>query len=350
MRHRRPTLFFLMIVGLWLLAAPTPATAQRFCRGFGYGNLGYAAGYSTYVTRRAAWCGPGWGWGPRFAYGCGPRWVCRPRVCSPCQPWGGGWYGWPGYGFGGWYGSSWYSGVQSVYLATPAGGGAVFFSGSIVPYPVPYAVPYAVPSIGPFGAPWLGAAPTSRAGFVPVGAIAAASVPAAVPAVGQRPAAIAARPAALPRLAAVVSSTPAGRLRARALVATGDRDLATSAGDRAKLAAAAAAYGRAAVAAKDDPDIHVRHAIALAALGRQAEATAAGGRALALDGRLAYRPGERAADAPSPVVERGLEILRQLAAEHGEQARETLVIVADRWAGRPGGALAALVANDPPTR
>lgn len=333
MRHRRQIVFSLLIAGLWLFATPTPASAQRFCRGFGYGNVGYAAGYSTFVTRRAAWCGPGWGWGPRFAYGCGPRWICRPRLCGPSYyPGWGGWYGWPGCGFGGWYGSSWYSGVESVYLATPVGGGATFFSGGIVPYPVPYGVPYAVP----LAVPWFGATTISQ----PATAIAAASAPRAV----------AARPSALPRLAAVVSSTPAGRIRARALVAAGDRELVTSAGDRAKLTAAAAAYGRAAAAAKDDPDIHVRHAIALAALGRQAEATAAEGRAMALDGRLAYRPGDRAADGPPPVVERGLAILRQLGDDHGEQAREAVGMVADRWAGRPAGALAALVANEPPAR
>lgn len=333
MRHRRRITFSLLLAGLWLFVSPTTASAQRFCRDFSYGNVGYAAGYSTFVTRRAAWCGPGWGWGPRVAYGCGPRWTCRPRLCGPAYyPGWGGWYGWPGCGYGGWYGSSWYSGVESVYLATPVGGGATFFSGGIVPYPVPYAVPLAVP--------WFGAATTPQPRAMPTTAIAAAPTPRAV----------AARPAALPRPAAVVSSTPAGRLRARALVAAGDRDLVASAGDRAKLTAAAKAYGRAAAAAKDDPDIHVRHAIALAALGRQAEATAAAGRAMALDGRLAYRPGERAADSPPPVVERGLAILRQLSDEHGEQADETVGLLADRWAGRPAGALAALVANAPPAR
>ena len=44
---RRPSLVRLLAALLvaGVAASPSPAQAQRFCRGFGYGNLGYGAGY-----------------------------------------------------------------------------------------------------------------------------------------------------------------------------------------------------------------------------------------------------------------------------------------------------------------
>jgi len=94
--------------------------------------------------------------------GCRPCFGWRPACGGwPVNSWWGpGWgglgygWGWPGCGYGGWYGATRYSGVESVFLSVPFGGGASFFSGSVVPYPVPVWAPYAVPV--PF---WLGAAP-----------------------------------------------------------------------------------------------------------------------------------------------------------------------------------------------
>jgi len=319
-----------------VLLTPAESQAQWGCRSFGYGNAGFASGYSTFVARRAAFCG-GWGggWGWRGGWGCGPRWACQPRFCSPCYP--GGWYGWPGCGFGGWYGSpcygstwygstwygsTWYSGVQSVYLATPLGGGATFFSGGIVPFPAPLAVPVVAP--------------------VPL----AARQPTTV----QQPLA-SRQPMTAARLRqAVAASRPASavqRRRAADLVASGDRHLRGPGGE-AGLLAAASAYRRATAVAGDDPDTHLRHAIALTALGRDREAAAAASRAVALDGRLADRLADRVPGQPVPVVARGSALLREIAAA-ADANGPAVAALADRWAGRFGGPL-ALLADDTASR
>jgi hypothetical protein len=125
----------------------------------------------------------------------------------------------------------------------------------------------------------------------------------------------------------------------------GDRKLIASKGDREGLAAAASAYRQAAAAAKDDPDIHIRHAIALVALGRSKEADEATSRAVALDGRLSSRPEAIDPAATPPVVARGIAILREIGMASGDGdavAPETLGMLADRWAGRAAGPLAAI--------
>jgi hypothetical protein len=311
-----------------VLLTPAESQAQWGCRSFGYGNAGFASGYSTVVARRAAFCG-GWGWGGgwgwRGGWGCGPRWACQPRFCSPCYP--GGWYGWPGCGFGGWYGSpwygsTWYSGVESVYLATPVGGGATFFSGGIVPFPVPLAVPVVAP--------------------VPL----AARQPLTV----QQPLA-ARQPMTAARLRqAMAASRPASavqRRRAADLVASGDRHLRGPGGE-AGLLAAASAYRRATAVAGDDPDTHLRHAIALTALGRDREAALATSRAVALDGRLAERPADRMPGQPVPVAARGAALLREIAAA-ADADGPAVAALADRWSVRFGGPL-ALLADDTASR
>jgi len=315
------------------------AHARWGCRSFGYGNAGFASGYSTVLTRRAAWCG-GWGWGWGGGWGCGPRWACPPRFCAPCYP--GGWFGPPGCGFGGWYGSSLYSGVQSVYLATPVGGGATFFSGGIVPFPVPYGIPSAVPVPVVAPLPWFGnLSGPRRLGPGPAAdAVHLAARPAEVPLA-------AAQPMTAARLRqAMASSRPASaiqRRRAADLVAAGDRHL-RSRGGVAGLLAAASSYRRATVVAGDDPDTHIRHAIVLTALGRDREADAAASRAVALDGRLADRPADRLPGQPVPVEARGAAILREIAAA-AEADQPAVAALADRWAGRFGGPL-ALLADD----
>ena len=287
MRQRR-LVMAAMVCGIMVcfsIAGSAEARGQRWCNGFGYGNAGYASGYSTFVTRRVGWCGRGWGYGSCYCYGYG----------------------------------------------------ATFFSGGIVPFPVPYGVPYAVPFPVAVPTPWFGG--TS-------GTAAAAAVAVASPRPAERRGPLARQVLPRPRPVVAAATTAIARRRAAVLMAAGDQDLIASGAAPDKLAAVASAYARAAKAAQDDPDIHVRHALALVALGRQAEADAAAARAVAIDGRLAYRPGEQAVDRPSPVVERGLAILRDLGRDRGEQARDTIALVADRWAGQAASGLAALAASD----
>jgi hypothetical protein len=197
----------------------------------------------------------------------------------------------------------------------------MFFSGGIVPWPVPYAVPipYAVP------APWLGRA-----------------APPSVPRTST------ARPASV-----AGASSPSARTRGLRLVAEGDRHLADSGGKHASLLKAASAYRKAAATVKDDPDIHIRHAIALAAVGRREEADAAVKRAEAIDGRLAMGLADGGdPSAPSPIVARGMAILREVGASfEGDEptVAETIAVLADRWTGRQSGPLAAIAAGNPPT-
>lgn len=326
----RPSLVRLLAALLIAVAvtSPSEAQAQRFCRGFGYGNIGYGAGYSIAVSR-------GWGWG---GYGCLPRFSCWRPCWRPYRAFCGVptySYGWPGCGFGGWSGYSTFYGTQSVYLAAPFGGGATFFSGGIVPYPVPYAVPYAVPYVAPW--PWFGAVTAPRAAGQATVVARAAGVPAARAAVPRDPMAIAqASPSARLRAA-----HPASRRRAAALVATGDRQLREAGGDARRLRAAAEAYRRAAAATADDPDIHIRHAIALDAAGRPADADAAAQRAVALDGRLGPEPGGRGPDEAAPLAARGATILREIAAAD-PAAEEPIARLAAAWAARAAGPLARL--------
>lgn len=327
------------------------ALGQPLCRDFGYGNVGFDAGYSMAVGRCFT---RGWSVGGGWGHGCG----FRPIVSSCWRPcgWAGGWwggYGWPRrclprpfcgtpgfwfgspcFGFGGWAGAASYLGSQSVYLATPFGGGATFFSGSVVPYPVPYAVPYAVPY--PMPGFWFGAARRPLAAAPVVAAAQPATVRQGVlnpPVV--RAAAVGPRP-----------SAAQGRRRAKELVATGDRLLREAAADPVRLRTAADAYRRAAAAAADDPDIHVRHAIALVALGRDREADLAVQRATKIDGRLVDRPGERAAGQPAPVIARGVALLRSIAGGHGGPLPQPLADLTAAWSGEAAGPRVRLAAND----
>jgi hypothetical protein len=126
-------------------------------------------------------------------------------------------------------------------------------------------------------------------------------------------------------------------------VATGDRQLREAGGDARRLRAAAEAYRRAAAAAADDPDIHIRHAIALDAAGRPADADAAAKRAVTLDGRLGPEPGNRRPDEPAPLVARGATILREIAAAD-PAAEEPIARLSAAWAARAAGPLARLAA------
>lgn len=363
---------FAFAVGVILAAtgfADDALAGPFWCRGsgvaptFAFGNVGYAAGYSTAVTRVGwgGWCGPRWGgW-------CAPRWNwCGPRWGWGCRPWG--------LGCAPWYGATTWGFSDSVYLAVPAGGGATFFSGSLVPYPVwggwgypatwvpgwyGYSTGVALPSgiapqFGPAGVlPFLGVSASTanaNAGAI-VARNAAPTARAVIAAVGS---------GARPGL--VRTSTGIARLRAARLVAMGDDHLRQAAGDATRLKAALDAYRRAAVVAQDQPDIHLRQAIALVALGRQAQADEAVGRAVAVDGRLAAAPplpaaglqaaapdpifGDRPAHEPPPFAARGAAILREIAAQAGgEEGRGVVAVLADRWSQRFDRGLGALAAN-----
>jgi hypothetical protein len=352
------------------------ARAARFwCRGpyvgpaFGVGSAGYSFSYGAAVTRVGwgGWCGPRWGgWGATAWNGCGPAWGWGYR------PWGcGPWYGGSAWGF-----------RDSVYLSVP---GATFFSGSLVPVPacppiwgypatwVPgpygwYGYPYGTPL------PWGFAPQYGPAGVLPfLGLGAATANPRAGALVARPPATSAARPvvAAVPspsgRSVAVRPSTGIARLRAARLVAVGDRHLRAAQGDPARLTAALDAYRRAAAIAQDQPDIQLRQSLVLVALGRQDQADAAIGRAVAIDGRLATVPapaaaglravaaadptfGDRPAGTAPPFVVRGAAILREIASQADGDAAAGRVVatLADRWSQRFDGRLGALAVDGPP--
>jgi hypothetical protein len=370
-----------IVLGLLVSAVSVEAEAGRFwCRRpyvaptFAYGNVGYAAGYSTAVTRWGGWggwCGPRWGgW-------CAPRWNwCGPSWGWGCRPWGYRSWGW---GCAPWYGATTWAGYDSVALAVPAGGGATFFSGSLVPYPawggwgypatwVPggygwSGYPYGTvlpagfaPQFGPAGVfPYLGlGASTANA---TAGALVARSPAAARPVIAAAP-----QPGGRPAL--VRASTGIARLRAARLVAVGDRHLRGAQGDPVRLTAALDAYRRAAAIAQDQPDIQLRQSLVLVALDRPEQADAAIGRAVAIDGRLApiAAPaaaglqavaaadpvfGDRPAGAAPPFAVRGAAILREIAsqADGDDGVGRVVATLADRWSQRFDGRLGALAAN-----
>ena len=352
-----------ILVAGCVLSAAGRAEAQVCLPTFGYGNVGYSAGYS---FQQVAWGGPRWGgWGGRrWGWGggwCGPRWGGWGGPAWGgwggwgCRPWG--WrrwcaapvYGYGGYGYScGWpasVGTTWFPSCNSVWMGAPFGGS--FFSGSMVPYPT-IGYPVVVPGF------------VSSNQVAPVVASLAASRP-RVPPAQQLVATI--RDLRARRDAAVVAAAPRGsnaasRLRAARQVAIGDRHLRQANGDPGELRRAVDAYRRAAAIAGDQPDTFVRQAIALVALGDRGQADAAMARAAALDGRLASTPnrsagppdpvfGDRPAGSPSPLAARGQAILRQVATQGDDAAADEpplLARVAARWTER-FGAVPATVAR-----
>lgn len=329
---RRPlwTLVLLTVAAVTSLVAPS----QPLAADVGFGNAGYASGFSTVAGR--CWSRSYGFVGPWVGRGC-----FRPRACLPACGGAGFWFGGPGLGCDGFMGSSTFVGGQSVYLAPPHGGGASFFSGRIVPFALPFAgpfggahaVPYPVPY--PVPVPWFGGVGRPEA---VAAAVAAAGPVGPVPPQAPAARAVAMRPSSR-------SSLPQARRRAAVLVATGDRQLAEAAGDPRRFKAAADAYSRAAAAAADDPDIHIRHAIALVALGKTADAERAARRALALDGRLAGDPVGRMPGGATPLVARGENILQGIAATHPE-ADQSLATLVAAWTGRDAGPPMRLAAGN----
>jgi len=345
---RRAVAVLGMGVLVWSLACG-PAEAQRCLPTFAYGNAGYAAGYSFsqvgWCGPRAGWCGPRWGgWcGPRVGWGggwCGPGLGCRPwgwrRWCAPpVYSYGSGCsygYGWPA-----WYGTTWFPSCGSVWMGAPFGGS--FFSGGVVPYPT---IGYPVVVPGFFSSNGASASTVSTL---------AASRPAAPPAARAAMTANDLRRSVAGGVVVPRASNAAARLRAARLVATGDRHLRQAGNDPAEIRRAVDAYRRAAAIAADQPDTHIRQAMAFLAVGDRVQADAALARAVAIDGRLAVgqvRGGEAAGDPVfggmaagrvPPAVARGQAILRQIAAPAGptpDTDPPAVVLLAARWAERFG--------------
>ncbi len=341
-----------ILVAGCMFSAVDKADAQVCLPTFGYGNVGYSAGYSIQQVgwcgpRFGGWCGPRWGWGGGWGGGwCGPRlgWGCRPwgwrRFCAtPVYPYGYGGYGYS-YGWPACYGTTWFPSCNSVWMGAPFGGS--FFSGGVVPYPT-ISYPVVVPGF------------FSSNNTVSPAVASVASARPSLPPVQQVAATI--RDLRARRDAAVVASatrgsSPASRLRAARQVAIGDRHLRTANGDPAELRRAVDAYRRAAAISGDQPDTFVRQAIALVALGERGQADAAMARASAIDGRLATAApvrgegspdpifGDRPAGSATPLAARGQAILRQIAeqTESGTAAegRPVLAGVTARWTERFG--------------
>jgi hypothetical protein len=341
MRLARRAVAVLVTGVLFCSLACRPAEARRCFPTFAYGNVGYSAGYS---FTQVGWCGPRWGgWcGPRVGWGggwCGPSWGCRPwgwrRWCAPpVYSYGSGCsygYGWPA-----WYGTTWFPSCGSVWMGAPFGG--TFFSGAVVPYPT---IGYPVVVPGFFSSNAAAAPAVATLAAQP----AAATLPRTAMTAGDLRRSVAGA-AAVPR-----ASNVAARLRAARLVATGDRHLREAGNDPARIRRALDAYRRAAAIAGDQPDTHIRQAIALLAVGDRVQADVALSRAAAIDGRLAAVPPLRpaaardpvfdgmAAAGVSPAVSRGQAILRQIAAPVGpaeDAPPPTVAFLATRWAERFG--------------
>lgn len=342
------------------------ARADASCAAGGFGNAGFAAGYSTSVTRWSSgwgggWCAPRAGWcGPRVGAGCWRPPVCLPRPCQPswCGPsWCGPvarpcWPTWCGPGWG--WGSTTVIGRDSVFLAVPPGGGGFFFSGGIRPvpwcgWPTNWMPVCGVPSWG--GAWWGGST------FAPVGFGPQFGPAGVMPFVGGSMNSGAPRRIIASRPAVARAANAQARQRAAKLVAAGDGHLRAAAEEPARLAAAADAYRRAAAIVRDDPDLFVRQALALDAQGLRQQSEAALARAVAIDGRLGDAPtvafagqqpdpvfGDRPAGTASPLEARGLAVLRQIGAASGGEGG-MLARLATAWSARFGGAARAVAAT-----
>ena len=127
------------------------------------------------------------------------------------------------------------------------------------------------------------------------------------------------------------SSNAEARGRAARLVKLGDSHLRDAIEEPARLAKAIDAYRRAAAIAPDQPDIHLRHSMALVAAGKRTAADAAIARAVKIDARLAEPA--RGADA-----EGVLDRLAGLPAATALDVRGGKLLAKILDAGRPGAA------------
>lgn len=282
----------------------------------GYGNAGFAAGYSSWIG--------GVGAGSCIAPpACGPCWrPCLPRRCVPNPCWGGG------------YGSSRSLWSDTVFVAGPGLGGGTFFSGGVrsvvVPtiwYPWGYGCGplYGGVLFSPYGT-WLpaGYGPTfGPAGVFPFLNVFGANV---------RPAAL----ASIDRRPAIRVSNAEARGRAWKLVAVGDRHMRAAIDAPGKLTSALDAYRRAARIAPDLPEVYVRQAIASVALDRDDAATRAIATLTAIDPRLT-----------DDIDARGRTVLAEIWTGPGVAGAPLAAPdhwITARWAQRWGQGLAAVAA------
>jgi hypothetical protein len=93
-------------------------------------------------------------------------------------------------------------------------------------------------------------------------------------------------PAMTDREAGIRMSNGDARMRARKLIAVGDRYLRESIVERSKITRALSSYRRAAAVAADLPEVYVRQAIALVALGQNDDASRAIATVATIDPRL----------------------------------------------------------------
>ncbi|MFM7075364.1 MAG: hypothetical protein ACKO3G_04770 [Planctomycetaceae bacterium] len=354
--------------GGWRGAVAGPGFAVGFRRGIGFGGCwparawngcwpgtwGYGGCFPVVGT---AWCGTGFAvggtrfwsgstffgvpaWGgcfPVAPFGwCAPTW-CGPAWCAPvwggpawCAPawggpaWGGPAWGAPAFCGGGasaWYGG-WNVGTAQGWNAGPARG-----------WNLPCA---AVAPRRPAAALLAGQAPAEHA-FGGRDALGGGVIDAAV-------------------AGTIRSSNAEARRRAARLVKLGDGHLRDAVDEPIRLAKAIDAYRRAAAIAPDQPDVHLRHSIALVAAGKRTAADAAIARAVAIDARLAEPAGgtgaegaaERLAGLPAPTaldVRGGRLLARIFDAGGPDGAAPEGNWIARSWAGRPGTGV--LVASRP---
>ncbi len=320
------------------------------------GNVSYGTGFAVGGTR--FWSGttvfgvPAFGgWG-----GCGPVWGAPAWGGWGCgvPAWGGG--GWAGARWGGvgaWYGGwnpgpawGWNRGPAWGWNRGPAPGWAIPFASAAPLNRLPVRSPF---DRAAFGAPAFGLAgiqgPRATSGSLPVRQPALAG--GADNPVGRGHLGAPAIDAAV-EVAIRTSNAPA-RARASRLVALGDQHLRASVDEPAKLAKAIDAYRRAASIAPDQPDTFLRQAIAFTAAGKGTAATAAVGRAIAIDPRLAEGGGGEAmargpalapiaaVEAPLLLARSGKLLSRIFATPEGDRNAPADNWIAHRWLGRDAG-------------
>lgn len=271
--------------GAWGYGGCWPVMGTAWCgTGFAVGGTRFWSG-STFFGVPAwggcapAWCGPNWG-APGW---CAPNW-CAPAFC--------------GGGVSAWYGG-WTVGPARGWNVGPARG-----------WNLPCA---AVAPRRPAAVQLAGQAPAGNA-FGGRDALGGALIDAAV-------------------ARTIRTSSADARARAARLVKLGDGHLRDAVDAPTRLAKAIDAYRRAAAIAPDQPDIHLRHSIALVAAGKRAAADAAIARAVAIDGRLA----EPAAGADAG----GLDRLAGLPAPAALDVRGGKLLARILDAGAPAGGTAA---------
>jgi len=325
--------------------APWPAFGWNGCLpAYGW-NCGWPAGWGyggCWPVMGTAWCGTGFAvGGTRFwsgstffgVPGCigGPVW----GGWNPC--WNAGWNpGWCGPAWGGWN-----AGSNPGWCGPAWGGGAWrWYSG----WNAGTARGWNRPALHGWNFPCAAVAPAVRPPLArPVAAVAAAAPAAGFGGRDALHSAVIDAPVA----AAIRTSNAAARGRAMRLVALGDGHLRDAIEEPKRIAKAIDAYRRAAAIAPDQPDIHLRHSIALVAAGKRDAADAAIARAVAIDSRLAgpaHRddlPRVAALPAVSAADARGSKIVAKIFSAADAAPGGAVNWIARAWTGRQGAGMLA---------